>query len=100
MKEGDLEYLSADDIAYELNPEDPLSVPLEAGKLFYRRLYEFAEAEKNIIIESTLSGKTLLDIIKRFQDELVYTVSIVFIFLDSKEICIETHLSEHFYKHL
>lgn len=48
-----------------------------------------AKEGKNIIIESTLAGKSLLNIINRFQDELGYTVSIVFIFLDSEEICIE-----------
>lgn len=89
LKERQYEYLSADDIAYLLNPEDPLSARLEAGKEFFRRLDYLAKGEKNIIIESTLSGKSLLNTIERFQKELGYTVSIVFIFLDNEDLCIE-----------
>jgi membrane-associated protease RseP (regulator of RpoE activity) len=38
LQEGSYEYVSADDIAYELNPENPLAARLEAGKEFFRRL--------------------------------------------------------------
>ena len=43
----------------------------------------------SLLIESTLSGKSLLNVIAKFQKELGYTVSIVFIILDSEDICIE-----------
>lgn len=62
---------------------------MEAGKEFFRRFTYFAKEEKSLLIESTLSGKSLLNMIERFQDELGYTISIVFIFLDNEEICIE-----------
>jgi predicted ABC-type ATPase len=89
LKENEYEYVSADDIAYELNPDDPLAARLEAGKEFFKRLDRFANDGTNLLIESTLSGKSLLNVIAKFQKELGYTVSIVFIFLDSEDICIE-----------
>jgi predicted ABC-type ATPase len=59
LKETEYEYVSADDIAYELNPQDPLTVRLEAGKEFFKRLDRFANDGTNLLIESTLSGKSL-----------------------------------------
>ncbi len=89
LKENEYEYVSADDIACELNPEDPLASRLEAGKEFFKRLDRFAYDGRNLLIESTLSGKSLLNVIAKFQKELGYAVSIVFIFLDNEAICIE-----------
>lgn len=89
LEENEYEYISADDIAYELNPEDPLAARLEAGKEFFRRLDRYANDGRNLLIESTLSGKSLRSVFTKFQKELGYSVSIVFIFLDSEAICIE-----------
>jgi len=89
LNENEYEYISADDIAYELNPENPLAARLEAGKEFFKRLDRFANNGTNLLIESTLSGKSFLNVIAKFQKELGYAVSIVFIFLDSEAICIE-----------
>ncbi len=89
LEEKEYKYLSADDIACELNPADPLSVRLKAGKEFFRRLEAYAKQEQKLLIESTLAGKTLSGIIKKFRNELGYKISIIFIFLDSKDICIE-----------
>lgn len=85
----DYEYLSADDIAFEINPENPASVRLEAGKEFFRRFERFINEEKNILIESTLSGKSLINIINRVQTESNYFVTLIFIFLDDDALCIE-----------
>lgn len=89
LKENADEYVSADDIAYELNPKNPLAARLVAGKEFFKRLDRFANDGTNLLIESTLSGKSLLNVIAKFQKIFGYTVSIVFIFLDSEATCIE-----------
>jgi predicted ABC-type ATPase len=88
LKENGYEYLSADEIAYELNSQKPLSVRLKAGKEFFKRLNDFGKREKNLMIESTLAGKSLLGKIEQFKD-WDYRVSIMFTFLNNEEICME-----------
>src|SRR5690625_2334174 len=68
-------YISADDIAYELAPANPGSVRIQAGKLFFERLNSAVSRGENILIESTLAGKSLLPIIDRYQNEHNYSVA-------------------------
>lgn len=82
-------YISADDIAYELDPENPESVRVQAGKEFFKRLELSIENEKNILIESTLSGKSLSSLIERYQREHGYSVTVVFVYLANIDICVE-----------
>jgi len=62
---GEYVYLSADEIAYEINPEHPISVRLEAGKEFYSRFNRLIEDRKNVLIETTLSGKSVSNLIEQ-----------------------------------
>lgn len=80
-------YLGADAIAAELVPDDPLSVRVEAGKQFLLRLDAALGAGEPRIIESTLSGKGLKKHIRRAKDA-GYSVTVVFVTLDSAELCI------------
>ena len=86
---GEYVYLSADEIAYEINPDDPASVRLQAGREFYNRFNDLIGREKNFLIESTLSGKSIAKMIERVQSEYQYLVTLIFIFLDSEALCIE-----------
>lgn len=89
LAEHDYLYISADDIAYELAPNDPGSVNIKAGKIFFERLQHAVSSNHNILIESTLSGKSLIPLLKKFKNELNYQVSVVFIFLTNPEICVQ-----------
>ena len=80
-------YLGADAIAAELAPHDPLSVRVEAGKQFVRRLTAAIEAGESRVVESTLSGKGLERHIQAAQSQ-GYEVIMVFVTLDSPELCI------------
>ncbi|MCC5934636.1 MAG: AAA family ATPase [Balneolales bacterium] len=82
-------YLSADDIAYELNPQNPFSVRIQAGKEFFRRLDDLGRREENIIIESTLSGKLLIPLVSRFKSEYRFNIAITFIYLSDEHMCAE-----------
>jgi len=86
---SDYKYLSADDIAFELNPESPDSVRLQAGKEFFLRFEQAVDNQQNMLIESTLSGKSLLNIIERIKKESNYVITLIFIFLDNESICVE-----------
>ena len=82
-------YISADAIAEKLvsNPEDFGKVRIQAGRLFFQEIYRLIEAEKDFIVEVTLSGKGFERIISRLK-RAGYTVAIVFIFLISAETCV------------
>lgn len=82
-------YISADDIAYELNPQNPHLARIQAGKEFFKRLYPVAKTRENIIVESTLSGKSLLPILTRLTNEYTYNIVIAFTYLDNEFACNE-----------
>jgi len=89
VAEKEVTYISADDIAYELDPEKPEKVRIRAGKEFFRRLESAIQDEENILIESTLSGKTLVPILKRCKSKHNYSIVIVFIFVSNVDFCAE-----------
>ncbi|MDZ7771958.1 MAG: AAA family ATPase [Balneolaceae bacterium] len=89
LESHDLHYISADDIAFELNPSDPYSVRLQAGREFFRQLNTSIKDEKSILIESTLAGKSLESIIRNSRNKHGYRVTIIYIFLKKVETCIQ-----------
>jgi|SRR5699024_3058525 len=80
-------YISADDIAYELNASNPESVRIQAGKEFFSRLDRAAQNGKNILIESTLSGKSLISLIDKYSVEFSYTIIVVFVYVSNVDVC-------------
>jgi predicted ABC-type ATPase len=83
-----LDFVNADEAARELNPEDMESVKLKAGRFFFKKVDELIKNDDNFIIESTLAGKYLLRLIRRFKDRGFF-VKIIYIFLENPEVCIE-----------
>jgi predicted ABC-type ATPase len=83
------EYISADAIAEKLvsNPEDLGTVKIQAGRLFFQHIHSLIEAEKDFVVEVTLSGKGFARIISRLK-RAGYTITIVFLFLKSSETCV------------
>jgi predicted ABC-type ATPase len=80
-------YLSADSIAVGLSPAAPEKARIAAGRRFLTELDRQLRAEKSILVESTLSGRTF----ERFfvaarQGEFISTVFMLF--LDSPEACL------------
>lgn len=82
-----LRYLGADDIAEELAPGEWERVRIQAGRLFIERARTGIRQRKSLLLESTLSGRTLLGLIAKAK-QAGYRVSIVFIFLESAEHCV------------
>ncbi|MEX0927936.1 MAG: AAA family ATPase [Balneolales bacterium] len=89
LAEQNYHYISADHIAYELAPDNPASVKIKAGKIFFDRLQEAVDQKHNILIESTLSGKSLIPLIKKFKEDFNYHITVVFVFLSNPEICVQ-----------
>ena len=88
LKEKNLEFLNADEIAKELAPNAINSVPISAGKEYFKRLKLYFDDKKSFAVESTLSGNNVIRIIKRAQD-LNYKIILVYSFLQNCTTCIE-----------
>ncbi len=83
-----LPYLGADQIAFDLNPQDVESVAIEAGRLFIRQISNRLNRNESFIVESTLSGMSLRKWVRRAR-EANYYVKSTFVYLDSAALCIE-----------
>ena len=81
-------YLSADAIAARINPTRPESVQTQAGREFLAQLADCIEREVSFIIESTLSGRSLLQSLRKLSDK-GFRISIAFIFLDSPDVHVQ-----------
>ena len=82
------EFLNADEFAKQMSPKDPSKARIAAGKKLINLLTECTQQGKNIAIESTLSGSFLEKHIRELK-ECGYEISLTFIFLASRELCIE-----------
>jgi predicted ABC-type ATPase len=80
-------FVDADEIAKQLNPERLADIKLKAGKLFFKRIYELGNGNKDFVVESTLSGKYLKKFFS-FLRKRDYSITIIFIFLETPEVCI------------
>jgi predicted ABC-type ATPase len=80
-------YLCADLIAAEFQHLDPISQQVAAGREFLRRAEEQLALLRDFIIETTLSGRTLRNYLKRARGA-GYSVTIMFVYLDSADHCV------------
>lgn len=84
----DLQFLNADEIAKEIAPDAINSVPISAGKIYFKYLKDFFAQEKSFVVESTLSGKNVLKIINKAKENN-YKVVLLYVFLGNCSQCIE-----------
>ncbi len=82
-----LRYLGADEIAYELNPASPASVAIAAARQFSLRLDAAIANRESLIVEATLSGKSLLRPLAQARQQ-GYDINLAFVFLDAPEVCL------------
>ena len=82
-----IEYIGADKIAHEICPEDPFSVRIRAGERFINEINSLIDTSESFAAETTLAGKTFDQFIHRARHQ-GYQVTIVFVFLDSDELCV------------
>ena len=82
-----LVYVNPDDIAKELNPDNPTAARIDAGRETLRRIDELLAKGESFAIESTLSGNTYVNVLERAKS-LGYETTIAYVFVDSAEVCI------------
>jgi predicted ABC-type ATPase len=81
-------YLGADEIAFKLNPSEPLQAAVQAGRIFNQTLKENIEQKKSLIVESTLSGISLTKHLRKAKS-FGYVLRILFVYLDSPTLCVK-----------
>ncbi len=88
LKKYPFNFLNADEISRGLAGRQDWKRDFEAGEIFFHRIEALIKEDKNFVIESTLSGKYLL---KLFQSVKAkgYSLTIIYIFLDNPDLCIE-----------
>lgn len=82
------EFVNADSIAAGLSPFNPESVAIEAGRLMLSRIHELLKSEVDFAFETTLATRSYISLIKAAQ-QVGYTVTLLFIWLDSPEMAIQ-----------
>ena len=80
-------YIGADAIAKQISPDHPERAAIAAGKEFILRLDEAIKAKRTVVVESTLSGRSLREAVSEARGE-GFSVSMTYLFLDSADICV------------
>lgn len=88
LKEKDLEFLNADEIAKEIAPDAINRVLISAGKIYFQRLDEYFRNNRSFAVESTLSGNNIVRIISKARKQN-YKIILVYSFLQNCTTCIE-----------
>lgn len=89
LPDSGAEYISADAIAATLvsTPADFDSVKVRAGRLFLENIQRLIQAGTDLVIEVTLAGRGFQRTIRQLKGA-GYTVTIVFVYLESPELCV------------
>jgi len=79
------EFVNADEIARGLSPLNPEGMAIEAGKIMIRRIEQLILAKENFSIETTLSSKNYMRLIKESHAK-GYVVTLIFFYLNGWEL--------------
>ena len=83
-----IRYIGADQIAAELSPGNPFSARIEASRQFILRIRESIDRKESMIVESTLSGKSLRNLIREAQIA-DFEITVIFVFLETADTCVQ-----------
>lgn len=79
-------FLNVDHLAGEINPNDVNKVAISAGKQFLIELDRRLQSHASLVIETTLSGKSLLRKIELARQQ-GFIVRLIFLWLRTIELC-------------
>ncbi|RBQ31142.1 hypothetical protein CRU92_08195 [Arcobacter sp. FW59] len=79
-----LKFINADEIAKEYDSKDIQKFKVKAGKKFFEEFDISINENKSFIIETTLSGKYLINMINKAKSLGFYT-SLIYLFLETNE---------------
>ncbi|MCH5227741.1 MAG: zeta toxin family protein [Muribaculaceae bacterium] len=81
-------FVNADEIAKGLNPLDPESMAIEAGRIMLNRINFLIEKRETFALETTLATRSYLKFIEKAKD-LGYKVVLLFFWLESPDFAKE-----------
>lgn len=86
LQDADLDqFINADMIATGLSPLKPERAARAAGRILLEELQRLTEAKESFALESTLSGRTYIELLKRWKAK-GYRIEIVFLKLSSPQL--------------
>ena len=89
VRDADIDnFINADYIATGLSPLKPERAARAAGRILLEELERLTSAKESFALESTLSGRTYIELFKKWKD-LGYRIEIVFLKLNSPEISLK-----------
>lgn len=78
-----LKFINADEIAKQYDPNDIQKYKVKAGKTFFKELENALLQNDSFIIETTLSGKYLVNIIEKAK-ESHFIIVLIYLFLETE----------------
>lgn len=84
LSEFDHPFLNADIVQLSIKANTEQQIHIAAARIILKTLHQKTESEESFIIESTMSGKFLINAIKMMKKS-GYTVSIFFVYLENVE---------------
>ena len=75
------EFVNADEIARGVSPLNPEGVAFEAGRIMLRRIDQLIKEQQNFAIETTLSTKSYLSLIREARGK-GYLLTLIFLWLN------------------
>ncbi|MEA2013066.1 MAG: zeta toxin family protein [Verrucomicrobiota bacterium] len=81
---NNLYFINADEIAKSYDPNDISKHKVKAGKEFFRQLEVNLNGDKSFMIESTLSGKYLKNVITKAKEK-EFKVVLIYLFLETQD---------------
>ncbi len=82
-----IEFINADIIAAELNPNDVDSVAIQASRIMLQRLDTLAQQYLNFAFETTLAARTFAKFLRNCKSQ-GYQVNLIYVWLNSPELAV------------
>ncbi|MEM7557036.1 MAG: zeta toxin family protein [Cyanobacteria bacterium P01_A01_bin.84] len=82
-----VEFVNADIIAAELNPQDVDTVAFQASRLMLERLKSLSDRNADFAFESTLATRSFARFLRKCKGK-GYTINLVYIWLESSELAV------------
>lgn len=84
---GNIEFINADIIAAQLNPNNPDAVAIQASRMMLERLKNRASANQSFAFETTLAARSFAPFLRRCQAQ-GYRVNLIYVWLNSVELAV------------
>ncbi|MEM8779346.1 MAG: zeta toxin family protein [Cyanobacteria bacterium P01_G01_bin.49] len=84
---GNIEFINADIIAAQLNPNNPDAVAIQASRIMLERLKNLAQHKQSFAFETTLAARSFAPFLRQCQAQ-GYQVNLIYVWLNSVELAI------------